>query len=237
MKNFHLRLVTGLLAGALALSVSSPAPRGQLSRWLSGGLDEKTAAEGLKEALQVGTERTVLKTSKVDGFLGNALIRIALPKNYKKVADALRKVGFGKDVDELEVAMNRAAERAAGEARPVFEEAIKKMTLTDAVRIVRGGNTAGTQYFREHTSEVLQAKMLPIVAQSMEKVGVTQRYARMTEQYDKLPFVTHPALDLDQYVTERTLSGLFTVLGQEEKRIRKHPAARTTELLRKVFGR
>lgn len=238
MRDLRRYLATGILAAALLVGGSYPPPRGQLEKLFSqsGGPDEATVAAGLKEALQVGAERTVLQTSKLDGFLGNALIRIALPKNYQHVADTLRKVGLGKDVDELEVAMNRAAEKAAGEARPIFTDAIRKITLPDAVRILRGGNTAATEYFRAHTADALRAKFRPVVTQSMEKVGVTQKYNRLAESYDKLPFVTRPALDLDEYVTERTLSGLFTVLGQQEKRIRKHPSARTTELLRQVFG-
>ena len=228
-----------LLAGVLLVSGAGPAPRAQLDKLLSqgGGIDEKTAAAGLKEALQVGAERTVLQTSKVDGFLGNALIRIALPKEIRPMADTLRKLGMGKEVDELEVAMNRAAEQAAGEARPIFTDAIHQMTLKDALHILRGGDTAATNYFRAHTSAALDAKFLPIVTKSMEKVGVAQQYNRLIERYDKLPFVTHPKVNLDQYVTNHALAGLFTVLGQQEKRIRKHPAARTTDLLKKVFGR
>ncbi len=238
MRNPMRRLAIGTLALALLAVGSRPAPMGQLDKLLTGGsLDEKTVAAGLKEALQVGAERTVLQTSKVDGFLGNALIKITLPKSYEKVADALRKVGLGKDVDDLELAMNRAAEKAAGEARPIFSDAIKKMTLPDAVRILRGGDTAATDYFRAHTSDALRGRFQPVVTRSMARVGVAQKYDRLAAEYDKLPFVTRPALDLDQYVTERTLTGLFTVLGQQEKRIRKHPEARTTDLLRQVFGK
>jgi hypothetical protein len=184
----------------------------------------------------VGTDRTVIKTSKVDGFLGNALIRIALPDKYRSMADTLRKLGFGRDVDQLETAMNRAAERAAGEARPVFMDALRQMTLPDAFGILRGGDTAATDYFRAKTSDVLRQKFRPVVTRSMEQAGLYRAYNRVVERYDKLPLVKHPALDLDDYVTDRTLSGLFTVLGQQERRIRQNPAARTTELLKKVFG-
>jgi hypothetical protein len=238
MKALQGRLALAVLAMVLLAAGSTPAPEARLGKLFSGGsLDEKTVAAGLKEALQVGTERTVLKTSKVDGFLGNALIRIALPKSYEKVADTLRKLGLKKEVEELEVGMNRAAERAAGEALPIFSDAIKKMTLPDAVKILRGGNTAATEYFRARTSEALRAKFLPIVTESLDKVGAAQQYDRLARQYDQLPVVTRPALNLDDYVTDRALSGLFTVLGQEEKRIRKHPSARTTDLLKQVFGR
>jgi hypothetical protein len=240
MKNIRSCLVTSLLAGLLLTAGSCAELQSQLNDSLSrggGGLDQATVAAGLREALEVGTDRTVFQTSKVDGFLGNALIRIALPDQYKKMADTLRKLGFGKDVDELEVAMNRAAERAASEARPVFVDAVKKMTLPDAYRILRGGNKAATEYFRAQTSDTLRARFRPVVAKSMEQVGLYRAYNRVADRYDKLPLVTKPAVNLDDYVTDRTLSGLFTVLGQQEKRIRKNPAARTTELLKKVFAK
>ncbi|MEJ2421609.1 MAG: DUF4197 domain-containing protein [Acidobacteriota bacterium] len=230
-----------VLAGLFLAASSCAEIQGQLNDVLSqgggNGLDEQTVVEGLKQALEVGTKRTVLQTSKVDGFLGNALIRIALPKKYEKMADTMRKLGFGKQVDELEVAMNRAAEKAAGEARPVFVNAIKQMTLPDAFKILRGDDTAATEYFRAHTTDTLREKFRPIVKTSMEKVGLYNAYNKVADRYNQLPFVTKPAVNLDNYVTNRTLSGLFTVLGQQEKRIRENPAARTTELLKKVFGK
>lgn len=234
------RVLTACVLSMLLLAVGSCAElQGQLNDVLAqqgGSLDEQTVASGLKQALEVGTERTVLKTSRVDGFLGNALIRIALPEKYQHMAQTMRKLGFGREVDELETAMNRAAEKAAGEARPVFVDAIKQMTLPDAYGILRGGNTAATDYFREKTADTLRSKFKPVVERSMKDVGLYKAYSRLADRYNKLPFVTTPAVDLDTYVTNRTLKGLFTVLGQQEKRIRKDPAARTTELLKKVFG-
>jgi hypothetical protein len=239
MKRFNRFLTACVLSGLLLAAGSCAELQGQLDGVLAqqgGGLDEQTVAQGLKQALEVGTERTVLKTSRVDGFLGNALIRIALPEQYRHMAQTMRKIGFGREVDDLETAMNRAAEQAASEARPVFVNAIKQMSLPDAYRILRGGNTAATDYFRAHTADTLREKFRPVVERSMKNVGLYKAYNRLADRYNKLPFVTTPAVDLDTYVTNRTLKGLFTVLGQQEKRIRKDPAARTTELLRKVFA-
>jgi hypothetical protein len=199
-------------------------------------LDEQTVAAGLKEALRIATERTVTSTSTLDGFLGNALIRIVMPEQFETVAKTLRTVGLGKQVDELEVGMNRAAERAAGEATEVFLNAITQMTLQDATGILKGGENAVTNYFRTHTEESLHQRFKPIVTDKMSEVGLYNVYNGLTDYYNKLPLVTSPALDLDEYVTQHALNGLFTVLGQEEKRIRTDPVARTTELLRRVFG-
>jgi hypothetical protein len=199
-------------------------------------LDEQTVAAGLKEALRIATERTVTSTSTLDGFLGNALIRIVMPEQFETVAKTLRTVGLGKQVDELEVGMNRAAERAAGEATEVFLNAITQMTLQDATSILKGGENAVTNYFRTHTEESLHERFKPIVTDKMSEVGLYNVYNGLTDYYNKLPLVTSPALDLDEYVTQHALNGLFTVLGQEEKRIRTDPVARTTELLRRVFG-
>lgn len=199
-------------------------------------LDAKTVAAGLREALRVGTDRTVATTSKIDGFLGNALIRILLPPQFEDVEKALRGIGFSKQVDELEVGMNRAAERAAGEAREVFWAAITQITIEDAFGILNGGENAATSYFRSRTEEALHGRFKPIVMEKMSEVGLYRIYNELTGYYNKLPIVTAPALDLDEYVTEHALNGLFTVLEQEEKRIRTDPLARTTELLRRVFG-
>lgn len=202
-----------------------------------GPLDENTVAAGLREALRVGTQRSVETTSRLDGFLGNALIRIVVPEQFQKAANTLRDLGFGKKVDEFEVAMNRAAERAAGEATGVFWDAITGITIADAWAILNGGETAATEYFRANTEQTLRGKFKPVVQDKMSQVGLYTIYNELSDYYNKLPFVTKPALDLDEYVTERALDGLFTILGQEEKRIREDPLARTTRLLERVFGR
>ncbi len=200
-------------------------------------LDEATVARGLREALRVGSGRATRRVGRLDGFLANELIRIRLPEDLQKMADALRKIGFRRQVDELEVAMNRAAEEAAGEALDVFVAAIDDMTIADAFGILRGGDTAATDYLKGRTSENLRQRFEPIIASKMEKVGLYRTYGALADTYNNLPFARRPAVDLESYLTERALDGLFTTLAEEETRIRKDPVARTTELLRKVFSR
>jgi hypothetical protein len=198
-------------------------------------LDEQTVAAGLKEALRVGTERTVDSTSKLDGFLGNALIRIVMPEQFEDIASVLRDVGFGQQVTNFETAMNRAAERSAGEAKDVFWNAVTSMSVADAFGILKGHDTAATEYFRGRTETELRSRFHPIVKNKMSEVGLYQMYNELTDYYNKIPLKTAPALDLDDYITEHALNGLFTVLGQEEKKIRDDPLARTTDLLKRVF--
>lgn len=201
-----------------------------------GALDEATVVAGLKEALEVGTERSTASTSKLDGFYKNALIRIALPEQYDGVAKTLRNFGMGSYVDDFERSMNRAAERASGEAIDVFWSAISQMSIPDAFGILHGGETAATDYFRRTTTALLTARFQPIVTTSMEEVGVYNIYNDLVAKYNQLPIDKPEAVDLDDYVTERTIDGIFTVLEGEEKRIREDPAARTTKLLKKVFA-
>jgi len=202
-----------------------------------GRLDNGTVVAGLKEALKVGTERTVTVTSARDGYLGNALIRIALPTQFDSVASKMRDFGFGSYVDELETGMNRAAELAAAEATDVFWNAITSMTLADGFAILQGPDTAATEYFRGRTSAELQSRFGPIVQSSMNEVGVARLYDQALDMYHRIPLVEKPEfVDLEQYVTDRALTGLFTVLGQEEQKIRRDPVARTTDLLKRVFG-
>jgi len=201
-----------------------------------GALDEATVTAGLKEALRIGTERSTESTSKLDGFYKNALIRIALPEQYAGVAKTLNSFGMGSYVDDFERSMNRAAERASGEAIDVFWSAITAMSISDAFGILNGGETAATDYFRQATTASLTARFQPIVTAKMEEVGVYNIYNDLVARYNQLPIDKPEAVDIDDYVTAKTVDGIFTILEDEEKRIRKDPAARTTELLRKVFG-
>ncbi len=241
----------GLLAAvalALACGVAGCSGGGQTAlgalervlasgRPASGGLDEDTIVAGLREALQVSTDAAVRLTSARDGFLANEAIRIRLPESLEPMTDALRAVGFGGPVDRLDVAMNRAAERAAGEATAVFLDAIRRMTFSDARGILQGGETAATEYFRRSSSEDLRERFEPIVAEKVQTVGLAQLYSGMVRRYEMLPVPDkRPAPELEGYVTDRTLDGLFTVLGEEETRIRRDPSARASELLRTVFG-
>lgn len=198
-------------------------------------LDSETVAAGLKEALEIGTQRATDSTSKTDGFFGNALIRIALPEQYESAARAVRRIGLGSEVDAFELSMNRAAEKASGEAVAVFWAAIKKMTIADAFGILNGGDTAATDYFREKTQLELETRFKPIVTEKMEEVGVYLVYEDLKGVYQTLPVSKPEAVDLDDYITDRTTHGIFLMLEKEETKIRKDPAARTTELLRKVF--
>ncbi|UCE84782.1 MAG: DUF4197 domain-containing protein [Deltaproteobacteria bacterium] len=200
--------------------------------------DQRTVVAGLKEALRIGTENAVRLTSAEDGFLGNERIRIPLPDSLEPMADALRSVGLRYQVDELEIAMNRAAERAAGEAGPIFWKAIGAMTIADAHGILEGGDTAATDYFRRKTSVPLFERFEPIVEEKMQEVGLVQLYDELTGYYRQIPMVgsARPLPEVEAYVTEHALDGVFTMLGEEERKIRTDPAARVTELLRTVFG-
>lgn len=200
------------------------------------GPDEATTRAGLKEALRIGSENAVRSTSTLNGFLGNALIRIAMPQELEDTAKALRTIGFGSQVDEVEVGMNRAAEQAAGEATDVFLDAITRMTIQDAYGILNGGETAATDYFRRTTSDTLRARFSPIVETKMNEVGLVRLYDDVVRTASMFPLVPVPQVDMRSYVTDRSLDGLFTVLGQEEQKIRTDPSARVTELLQTVFG-
>lgn len=206
-----------------------------LNRALEQPLDSETVAAGLKEALKVGTERSTDSTSAVDGFYGNALIRIGMPEQYDDVAGAIRKIGLGSHVDEFEISMNRAAEKASAEAVDVFWDEIQKMSISDAFGILNGPDNAATEYFRGRTSAELTSRFQPIVIAKMKEVGVYRLYDDLSSYYNMLPVSKPEAVDLDDYITEKTVGGIFLMLEKEEKKIRDDPAARTTELLRKVF--
>ncbi|NNE44310.1 MAG: DUF4197 domain-containing protein [Gemmatimonadetes bacterium] len=201
-----------------------------------GALSESTIIAGLRQALEVGTERTVSTTSRVDGFFGNPLIRIPVPTELLQVATTLRGVGLGGKVDEFELAMNRAAEQASGEAVGVFWSAIKSMSIQDARGILNGPDNAATSYFQGRTEAELETRFRPIVDAKMQELGYVKKYEELADAYAALPLTTRPAFDPEAYVTDRALDGLFKVLEGEEKKIRDDPAARTTELLRQVFG-
>ncbi len=209
-----------------------------LQKGIGGGssLSNTEIVQGLKEALQVGTGNAVRTVSKVDGYYNNPKIRIPLPDTVQKTEKILRAVGYGSKVDEFELSMNRAAERAAPEAKGLFLDAIKEMTFTDAKKILNGRENEATLYFKEKTSPRLKEIAKPIVHQAMGEVGVTKSYQDLEETARSVPFAGTFAFDLDQHVTDRALDGLFLMVAEEEKRIRQDPVARTTDLLKKVFG-
>jgi Protein of unknown function (DUF4197) len=205
---------------------------------ISGSIaDDAKVVSGLKEALSVGTANAVAATSKVDGYFANQAIRILMPEKVRKVADVLGKVGYRKEVDDFVLSMNRAAEKAAPRAKTYFVEAIREMTFEDARKILEGGDTAATEYFRGKTQKKLYDEFRPAVSASMDEVGVTRSYKKMVGKYAALPLAGKAeSVDLDHHVTTEALDGLFFVLGQEERKIRTDPAARVTDLLKDVFG-
>ncbi len=175
-------------------------------------------------------------TSTTNGYFGDPQIRIPLPEQLETIADKLRSVGMAAQLDELELTMNRAAESAAAEATPVFVDAIMSMSFSDARSILQGGERAATDYFEANTRSELAQRFAPIVDASMRRVGVFQLYDQVATRIALLPFVDPAQLDLRAFVNDRALDGLFSVLAREEARIREDPAARTTDLLRRVFG-
>jgi RNA binding exosome subunit len=191
---------------------------------------------GLKEALSIGTGNAVSATSKTDGYFGNQAIKILVPEKIRKVGDVLGKVGYQKEVDDFVLSMNRAAEKAAPQAKAIFIDAVHQMTVEDARKILDGGDTAATEYFKSKTSGKLHEAFQPIVSSSMSEVGTTRSYKEMMDKYKTVPFAGSESLDLDRYVTDKSLDGLFHLVAQEEIKIRKDPAARVTDLLKTVFG-
>ncbi len=201
------------------------------------GLDDSTISSGLKDALSVGTKNAVNLVSKANGYFGNKAIKILLPDKIQKGADLARKVGAQKQVDEFILSMNRAAEKAAPKAASYFADAIKEMSIDDARKILSGSNTAATEYFKSKTSSKLYNEFKPSVTESMNQVGVTKAYNAMMGKVPSVPFGKQESVDLDHYVTNKALDGLFYMVGQEEKKIRTNPTARTTDLLKKVFSK
>ncbi len=199
-------------------------------------LSEDEIVSGLKQALEIGTGNAVQTVSQTNGYFKNPNIRIPLPENVKKVEKLLRATGFGSQVDKFELSMNRAAERAAPEAKAIFWDAIKQMSFADARQILDGPDDAATQYFQDKTASRMQKVFKPITHQAMSEVGVTRNYQSIDDQIKTIPYADRMSFDLDQYVTDKALSGLYLMLAEEEKKIRQDPAARVTDLLKKVFG-
>ncbi len=199
--------------------------------------DSKTDIAGIKEALAMGTESAVNSLSKSNGYFGNQAVKILMPSSIQKVADVARMAGYQKQVDEFVLSMNRAAEAAVPLAARIFGDAIREMSVDDARGILTGGDTAATEYFRRKSGDTLYAAFKPVVSTKVNEVGATRAYKDMMGQYQNVPFVNAQSLDLDDYVTNKSLDGVFYMVGQEEKSIRTNPAARTTDLLKTVFGK
>jgi hypothetical protein len=202
-----------------------------------GGLSESKIVDGLKEALQIGTGNAVQSVSKVGGYYNNPKIKIPLPGSVQKVEKLIRVAGYGTQVDAFELSMNQAAERAAPEAKNIFWDSIKQMSITDARKILDGPDNGATLYFKEKTYGRLTEIFKPIVHGSMSQVGVTEKYQELDGKMASVPMVGSMRFDLDQYVNDKALDGLFSMLAEEEKKIRQDPAARVTDLLKEVFAK
>lgn len=236
-------MVRVLVLGSIVLLTVAPASA-QLDRILKGlgsgpggGLSDGKIVSGLKEALEVGTENAVKTTGRPDGYFLNQAIKILMPQELRTFESGLRLVGYGPQVDEFILSMNRAAERAAPHAKRIFWDAITEMSFADARNILNGGDTAATEYFKDKTTDKLTAAFRPVVDKAMNEVGVTRQYKELIGRYQAIPFVKRETFDIDQYVVTKALDGLFYVVGQEERKIRTDPTARVTDLLKEVFGK
>ena len=203
------------------------------------GLSELSSAEasaGLKDALIQSAGKAVGKLGAVDGFFGNPKVKIPLPGPLKKTEKALHMLGVGKQADELVLRMNRAAEAAVPEAKVLLVDAVKKMSVDDAKSILTGGEDAATQYFRKVTSGPMAEKFLPIVKKATEDVALAKQYNKFAEKANSYGFVKKEQVNLEQYVTQKTLDGVYLIMAEEEKAIRQNPMAASTNLIKKVFG-
>ena len=200
-------------------------------------ITENEAGQGIKEALTQGITNAVLNLNKTDGFFGSQFYKLLLPPDAKKVETTLRNLGMGAQVDKAILSINRGAEDAVGYAKPIFVDAIKQMTITDALNIIRGQKDAATQYFKQKTTEKLIAAFTPSVKTSLDKVDATKYYGNIITTYNKLPTTFNKINpDLTSYVVGKTVDALFDQVAKEEANIRANPVARTTDILKRVFG-
>lgn len=205
----------------------------------SAGLQSLTnadAAQGLKQALTEGSAAAVAKLGVENGYLGNPKVKIPLPPSLKRVEGAMRVMGMRRQADELVVAMNRAAEAAAPEAKALLVEAVKKMTVQDAKKILTGGDTSGTEYFRRTTEKQLTARYLPIVKKATDRVGLAQQYNSIAAQGAALGLVKEDQATIERYVTAKALDGLYLMIGEQEKAFRQNPLGASSDIVKKVFG-
>lgn len=243
-------VVPGAFALVLSASTSGYAAEGVVKRGLeilqnrtapatqtqSGALSTNDITAGLKEALTVGATKVVGQLGRNDGFNADPAIHIPLPAQMNNVKSVLAKVGMSRSLDDLELKLNRAAEAATPVAKQLFLDGVKNMTLTDVNAIYRGDKDAATQYFKRTMSPELSAKMQPIVQQSLAQVGAVQVYDQVMAKYNGIPLVPKVNANLNDHVVQLAMNGIFHYMAQEEAAIRENPVARTTDLLKKVFG-
>lgn len=220
------------LAHAQFLSIPGFGPKAKTAA----ALDEGTIGSGLKEALSVGTQKAVRLVGKPGGYQDNEAIKILVPQNLRTVEKIARGLGQGAKVDEFVASMNHAAESAAPEAEAIFADAVTEMTIDDAQKLLNGGDTSITDYFKAKTSAGLAVAFRPHVEAAMSRNGVTQQYEALVGHVSWMSFGSGSSMDIDTYVVDKALDGLFYMLGQQEKEIRTNPGARTTALLKQVFG-
>jgi Protein of unknown function (DUF4197) len=220
------------LRGALNTKGSNPS-----------SLSQTDATGGVKEALAKGVEQAISQLGKPDGFFRDQAVKILVPKKLRKVTDLAKKLGYQQQVDSFELAMNRGAEQAVPAASSILGDAVRAMSVKDAVSLVRGGDSAATDYFRQSSEQKLYDAFLPIVAKQTANTGVSQKYKALTGSVSSNPLGAtllsgdNKSADLDGYVTNKAIDGLFQVIAAKEAEIRSNPAAQTTSLLRKVFGK
>jgi len=235
----HALAAAALLLAAAAAAAQERGPERLLGRWPAapqGALDESRIAAGLREALEVATGTAGSLAGRPDGYHGNVAIRIVLPERLKAIARGARAVGQGEDIDAFVLSMNRAAEGAVPSAQVILRNAIGDLALTEPRRLLDAGATAATDAFRAQAGVRVQEALQPAVAAALHAAGATEQYRELFGRLQALPFMQGEPFDLERYVTERALAGLLLLIGEEERRIRLEPTARTSDLLREVFG-
>ncbi len=226
-----------ILCSLFGCATLGPIIQSSLENGQSGGpLTNAEIISGLKEALKVGIDNGASQASAVNGFFGNAAIRILMPPEARKVEDALRTIGLGAEVDKFILALNRSAEDAARKSKPIFWSAITSMTISDAVGILNGPDTAATAYLRRTSGNELYKAFYPVVDSTLRLNRATNYYADIVNTYNRIPLVQKVNPDLKQYATNKAIDGLFHLVAEEEKKIRRDPVARVSEILRRVFG-
>jgi hypothetical protein len=226
-----------LAVAMLSVSLLSCAELGNLGAAIPTSITEAEAAQGIREALDQGVGRGITLLNKQDGFFGSQAYKLFLPAEAQRIESTLRQLGMGSMVDRAILQINRAAEDAVGFARPIFLDAISEMTIADAINIIRGPKDAATQYFRQKTTDKLIAAFSPIIKSSLDKFSATKYYGEVINTYNNFPTTLNKLNpDLPSYVVNKAVTALFDQIGQEEANIRANPVARTTEILKKVFG-
>jgi hypothetical protein len=226
-----------LAVAMLSVSLLSCAELGNLGAAIPTSITEAEAAQGIREALDQGVGRGITLLNKQDGFFGSQAYKLFLPSEAQRIESTLRQLGMGSMVDRAILQINRAAEDAVGFARPIFLDAISEMTIADAINIIRGPKDAATQYFRQKTTDKLIAAFSPIIKSSLDKFSATKYYGEVINTYNNFPTTLNKLNpDLPSYVVNKAVTALFDQIGQEEANIRANPVARTTEILKKVFG-